>query len=40
MEVLQAFVGLPLPEEALAVISPGKHVNPAIELIKMLSAAM
>ena len=38
-ENLGVFVDLPLPEEALAVFSAGKHVNPAIELIKMLPAA-
>lgn len=38
-ENLGVFIDLPMPEEALAVFSPGNHVDPAIELIKMLPAA-
>lgn len=38
-ENLGAFIDIPLPDNALTVFSPGNHVVPAIELIKMLPAA-
>ena len=38
-ENLGAFIDIPLPDNALTVFSPGNHVDPAIELIKMLPAA-
>lgn len=38
-ENLGAFIDLPLPEDALAVFSPGKHVEPTVQLLGRLPAS-
>lgn len=38
-ENLGAYIDLPLPENALAIFSPGKHIETAVELLKRIPVA-